>query len=348
MNENDTRYEFREIEEQTSLCKNNGNLNLSAIGWARKPLFISNLSHHFFRKKSWNYWCITGLEGMFSITISDVDYAGMIFAYYLDYATGEFEEASRIIPFAHGISMPDHPRSSVEFKQEGLSVEFRSMENGSETRIYVDWEDFNGKHLKAEFAISTPKDMESLNVVVPWSQKKFQYTSKQNCLPAQGYFSLEDESGPFRKEFKESTYACLDFGRGVWPYSASWNWGSFSSMVDQTCIGLNIGGKWTDGTGISENGILINGQLVKIQEPVQWEYNRKNFKDEWKMKSCYSDILDISFKPFFERKAISNLGLIYSEVHQCFGSYSGMIRTRLGNFKIAHVVGWAEEHIARW
>lgn len=286
---------------------------------------------------------------MFSVTISDIDYAGMVFAYYLDYATGEFQEASEIIPLAQGIRMPEHPKESLSFQNENISIDLRSMENGNETRIAVDWKNFHGKRLEAEFAIQTSNRQESLNVVVPWSHSRFQYTSKQNCLPAKGYFSLSQEGEEvLKKDFPESSFACLDFGRGVWPYSCSWNWGSFSAMVGQTCLGLNIGGKWTDGTGISENGILINGSLVKIQEPVIWEYNRKNFKDTWKMKSSLSDILDLEFSPFFERKAISNLGIIYSEVHQCFGKYSGMIRTKLGNFKLDNLVGWAEEHKARW
>lgn len=32
-------------------------------------------------------------------------------------------------------------------------------------------------------------------------------------------------------------------------------------------VGLvNLGGKWTDGTGMNENGFVIDGQLTKIHE----------------------------------------------------------------------------------
>jgi hypothetical protein len=348
MVDQDNQYEFHEIEKQTNICLPNGKLNPDAIGWSRKPIFLSNLKGNIFRKKLWNYWCITGPEGMFSITISDIDYAGMIFAYYLDYATGKFEEASEIIPLARGIHLPDHPRSSVEFENENLKIEFKVTEYSTETRINVHWKNFHGKSLKAEFIVSSPIEMESLNVVVPWSDTQFQYTSKQNCLPTKGFFILEKDGLSMKKTFDEGSFACLDFGRGVWPYKASWNWGCFSAMIEQNCVGLNMGGKWTDGTGISENGILIDGILTKIQEPIEWTYNRKNFKDEWSMKTLNSDILDVKFEPFFERKAVTNLGIIYSEVHQCFGRYSGFIRTKTNTIKIENVVGWAEEHIARW
>jgi len=254
MSDESTRYEFNEIQKQTYLCTESGRLNRHAIGWSRRPVFISNLKGNPFRKKLWNYWCITGPEGLFSVTIADLDYAGIVFVYYLDYTTGEFQEDSRLVPPWKKINLPDHPKSSVEFRCEDAFVGFKVPDTGEEIRIQVDWKNFHNRHMLAEFIISTPSDLESLNVVVPWSEKRFQYTSKQSCLPAIGKFSV----GEYEKSFQASTYAVLDFGRGVWPYRCSWNWGAFSGTTeDGTCIGLNLGGQWTDHTGISENSVLI-------------------------------------------------------------------------------------------
>jgi len=81
---------------------------------------------------------------------------------------------------------------------------------------------------------------------------------------------------------------------------------------------------------------------------VEWTYNRKNFKEIWRMKSAITDALDLKFEPFFERKATTNFIFIYSEVHQLFGRYYGRIRTPFKDYKIDKMIGWAEEHIARW
>lgn len=349
-----TKHEFTELTKQTNLCLDHGYLNPEAIGWSRKPIIFSNLSRNYFRKKLWNYWCITGPDAMFSVTISDVDYAKMVFAYYLDYSTGEFVEGTEIAPFWKNIQLPDHPRKSCTYISENVSIEMKVPDTGEETRIFVDWKNFQGQHLEAEFIIETSPKHESLNVVVPWSKNRFQYTSKQVCLPVKGWFQRTKKSSSdgfedkLKKEFTEFSYATLDFGRGVWPYKCSWNWGSFSTRIGVHCLGLNIGGKWTDGTGISENGIVLDGKLYKIQEPVEWNYDRSDFRKEWKMKTTRSSLLDLRFEPFFERKAITNLVLIYSEVHQCFGRYSGIIQVQNQTYSIESAIGWAEEHIARW
>lgn len=50
-----------------------------------------------------------------------------------------------------------------------------------------------------------------------------------------------------------------------------------------------------------------------------------------------------------DRTAKTNLLLIRSEVHQIFGHYSGTVADDAGHdMLIDGVVGWAEEHQARW
>jgi hypothetical protein len=59
--------------------------------------------------------------------------------------------------------------------------------------------------------------------------------------------------------------------------------------------------------------------------------------------------LDLQFVPFRERVARSNLLLITSEVHQLFGRYQGRLVTDNGETITVHdVIGFAEEHHARW
>jgi hypothetical protein len=57
----------------------------------------------------------------------------------------------------------------------------------------------------------------------------------------------------------------------------------------------------------------------------------------------------LTFTPFMERVAASNLWLIRSEVHQMFGHYNGRVTTAGGETLTVHdLVGWAEDHVARW
>ena len=61
------------------------------------------------------------------------------------------------------------------------------------------------------------------------------------------------------------------------------------------------------------------------------------------------DRVDLVFTPFLERVAKTNLLVIRSEVHQMFGRYTGTVIDDDGNtIPINGIVGWAEEHHAKW
>ena len=68
----------------------------------------------------------------------------------------------------------------------------------------------------------------------------------------------------------------------------------------------------------------------------------------WKM-TCPDGRLDLELVPFRERIAESNLLIITSEVHQMFGHYRGTVVTDEGEtIEVRDVVGFAEEHYAKW
>jgi hypothetical protein len=59
--------------------------------------------------------------------------------------------------------------------------------------------------------------------------------------------------------------------------------------------------------------------------------------------------LDLTFTPFKDRTARTNLGIIFSEVHQMFGRYNGRVILDDGSLLEIHdLIGFAEEHHARW
>jgi hypothetical protein len=81
---------------------------------------------------------------------------------------------------------------------------------------------------------------------------------------------------------------------------------------------------------------------------VSFGYNPKEFMQPWHF-SDNQGRLEIEFTPFLERVARTNLGIIFSEVHQLFGRYSGTAQTDEGEqLHIRDLIGFAEEHRARW
>lgn len=332
-----------ELTAPVDLCLPNGRINPAAIGWSRTPLHRCNVHGRFPRKKKWNYWAITSESHLFSVTITNLDYAGLVFVYFADFAARQLAEVTKIIPLGRGCHLPEQVVADVAYSSPDMQVAMEQTANG--VRLAVEMADFERRPLTAQFTITLPPQHESLNVVVPWDARTFQFTSKQNTLPAEGVVTI---GGAEIRFAGPQSFACLDFGRGIWPRDGRWNWGSASGRRNGRTIGLNLGGQWTDGTGSTENGVCVNGRLTKISEELTWQYDQTDFMQPWHIVGAQSG-LDLTFTPFMERVAASNLWLIRSEVHQMFGHYNGCVTTTDGTAIPFHnLIGWAEDHIARW
>ncbi len=338
-------YSEPELTQPVDLCDARGHLNPQAVGWSRQPLHHCNLKGHALRKKRWNYWCITNPECLFSLTLSDIDYMGLPFVYLLDFASKKFVEKTLMHPFGAGCHLPDDVGQDAVYKGKAMPISF-IYEQGS-VHITASADDFGGERLEADCRVHLPAGHETLNVVIPWGKDRFQFTSKQHCLPVEGYVKLGDRHYNFDPQ---NTFACLDFGSGIWRYQSFWNWGGFSQrLADGRTISANMGAGWTDGTGMNENGICLHGRLSKISEDLCFGYDTKNYMAAWQVKTKETDRINLQFTPFFERIAKTDIALIRSEVHQMIGTYTGTLTVDGGEVvTVENAIGWAEDHQARW
>src|SRR5262249_20800757 len=103
------------------------------------------------------------------------------------------------------------------------------------------------------------------------------------------------------------------------------------------------------GTGVTESGLCIDGRLHKISEELVFTYDRRNFMAPWRIRAPRSNRVDLTFTPFFEKQARINLLLLASETHACFGYFNGAVIGDDGaRHEIRELIGWSEEHRARW
>ena len=343
-----------ELTTPAELCGPEG-LNPAAVGWSRRPLHGCNLAtSSWLRTKRWNYWAMTTESHLFSVTVSDIGYAGLAFLYLADFDAGTVDEETVLVPLARGFDLPDTVDEDVRFERKGLSISMLHS-NDSEGHCVthsVDMPDFKGRGLRADFVVRYPADHETLNVVVPWDERRFQFTAKHNTLPVVGSVRVGNTSASGEQEIRfegPQAFACLDYGRGVWPYRCTWNWGAGSGRHGDQTIGLNLGGKWTDGTGATENALCIDGTLTKIDEDLFWEYDTHDWIKPWKVHTADARAIDLEFTPTLERAAVTNAWIIRSEVHQMFGHWSGVVRDGADRaVEIERLVGWAEDHRAAW
>jgi len=297
------------------------------------------------RLKEWDYYGVTTREFYFSATISHIGYAGFVFVYFIDFHKKLMVEESVITPFGRGCRLPRTSESGdIHFRHKNLTMSFNRMKESRAIR--VDCPGFNhGEGLFADFTAHQPAAMESIVVATPIGKKRFYYNQKINCMPTEGQISFGTREYDINRQNALTT---LDWGRGVWEYSSFWNWASASGFLpDGATVGLNLGIGFGDLSSHTENCFFINGTMTKLDR-VEFEYDASDFMKPWAFTSN-DDKLKLTFTPFFDRVANTNLLIIRSNVHQLFGTYAGTLTTDAGEeIEIQDLIGWAEEHIASW
>ncbi len=334
-------YHEPEITEPVLLCDQKGELNPEAVGWARHPLIRANLQGHWPRKKKWNFWNWISPEFVFSVTVADIDYLAFCTVSFIDFKRAESCSTMAVKP-GGTLDMPEEVEKSVFFSGSGVDYSFDHK--GDHIKVDVIAKT-GGKDVRADFKIIKPKGHETLNIVVPWTQERFQMNSKHNTLPCEGTVII---NGDEHVMDPAECYGVQDFGRGMWPYRSFWNWGVVQGREDGELIGVNMGAKWTTGTGINENAICRDGKLYKIMEELVWNYDPQVPMKKWEVYTSHSDMLELVLNPFHESSTDINLGLLRTGGTCVYGQWSGVIRFPDKTVKIKDHIGWAEEFTHRW
>jgi len=326
----------REITEAVELCLPDGRLNPDAVGWSRRPLHGTAL-RGWGRSKRWEYWGLVTPRWILGITISSLDYAGVHSVYLLDRETGSETNADAVVPLGRGGRLA--PRCGVggsRISTKALRIALDETPEGTRIRVRTPVVDLDVVAL-------LPRDHESLSVVVRWSDRLFQYTVKDVGRPLRGRLRV---AGAAYDVDPAESFGVLDHGRGRWPYSITWNWGAGYGEVDGRPTGLQVGGKWTDGTGSTENALFVDGVAHKISDELAWDYDTTDPAAPWHV---HGEGVDAVLTPFHERVSRTDLGVVASEAHQCFGTWSGWATTSTGErVPVDGLVGWAEEARNRW
>ncbi len=315
----------REILTAVDLCNPDGRLSDAAIGWSRRPLHRANLTGRWPRKKRWDYWCVVGPTHLCAITLADIDYLGLAVLSVLDLESGEWCERIAVTPLGLDVHLPDAACSAIgSFDRYGVDISIDDCESGVRLRA-------EARNLKLDFTLSHAGD--SLSVVVPWSDRRFQLTTKQVGIPARGDVHLHGRHIVF-----DEAWACRDFGRGIWPRRTHWRWAAGAGLAGRRAVAVNLGGRWTDGTGATENGLFLDGHLHKIHDDLTVD-----------ARGVRGPRVDLRFVPTQGRRVGVNLGLASARLRWSFGHFSGTLVTDDGErLQVDGLRGWSEVLVARW
>lgn len=341
-----------EFTEKGTNLRMNGSVQYE--GWARSSIwrYVRGYVHASpLRIKEWDYYStyIQPLNLFICTTIADLGYAGLYSLAVVDMNEKKFVQKDdiRLFPFGLiGLPPTTHHDYSINRRTFGLNLTFekhhysRSIRVSSKRLVLPNGQ--QGFH--ADLRMYNPNGNESMNIQTTWAENRnlFYLNEKINGMPTHGTIQMGNET----YNITDDTHTVLDFGRGVWPYSSTWYWGSATTVISGARVGFNLGYGFSDRSVATENCIFYNGRIHKLNNI---EFHIPNDPmTKWDITSD-DGRFNATFTPIVDRYSNTNIVLFISNQHQYFGNYTG--KFKLDNGKIiefSNVTGFAEKVYSRW
>lgn len=335
-----------ELTQPVDLCTPDGTaLAPGARGWSRVPLHRANLHGQHGRNKRWDYWAVLAGDLVVSAVYSDVDHLGLADVWWCDLTLGASGGHGIAVRGSEGIDLPERPGTApLVVDRDGLALAITDTVDG--THLAAAWSERDGRPASLSVLVALPQGHESVNVVIPWSDDEFNFTSKHQARPATGELVVGDRRWAIGVD--ADAWGVLDVGRGRWPHEITWNWGGGAGRAGDHVVGLQIGAKWTAGTGFTENGLIVDGRLSKLGRELTWDYDWDDPMGAWRVVDPGGQ-LDAVLSPRYDKHTLLEGRKRGSEVHQVFGTWTGRLRTDDGvELAFDGLQGFAEEARQRW
>jgi hypothetical protein len=327
----------RDLVEPVDLSNPDGTVNPHAIGRSARPLHRCGLPGLHLRHKRWDYWCVVAADCILAVTVADIGYLGLVNLWLCDRRSGR--TAQRTAVTARGGRLSLAQQADVPLLKAPLSARVAVAHGPSHLVLQAR----SGTDVAVDLAIDDNRTRPSLNVVVPWAPRRFHFTSKQLALPVRG--EIRWGTRRYQVGEKEPALASLDFGRGVWPHRARWQWAQLAGVTATgEPIGVNLGALWTDGTGANENGLVYDNT-------VDWLADARFAMDDRARTARITttdERVDVRFTAIHERASWLELGLVGARATTWFGRFEGVVVTARGPRPVDGLFGWAEDVTLRW
>ena len=322
-----------EVTDRQPVLKEDGSLR--EPGWSRQLVQRydrSMIQAPAFRIKEWDYYLVLNEDFAGAFTVSDDGYIGLQSVSLLNFKEGWEHTETILNPFPLGrLNMPStSEEGDTIYHDKRLHIEFRKKEGMR--RILCKYRNFyQGKELDCNITLRQPQ-MDTMVIATPWQKKKtaFYYNQKINCMSASGSMRFDGKTYTFNPE---TDFGTLDWGRGVWTYDNRWYWGSGNCMVEGKPFGFNIGYGFGDTRAASENVLVYDGKVHKLDD-VTFDIPEGDYMKPWKFTSS-DGRFEMDFVPVLDRAAKTAAVIIETDQHQVFGRMSG--RAVLDDGKVIEV-----------
>ncbi|MBU2710335.1 DUF2804 domain-containing protein [Zooshikella harenae] len=185
--------------------------------------------------------------------------------------------------------------------------------------------------------------MQPLRICTRCGPTGWVYAQKVAGLAVQG--EIHCEWGHFDLS-KVKASAHHDFSAGYMRRETFWNWACLGGRLHSgEWLGLNLSAGVNE-TSFTENCYWLDGQLGKIDH-IHFDYHVDDIYLPWHITS-YDKSLNLTFTPLGAHRECLNLWLMATNFHQLYGYFSGTIETGQQTIQVDNILGFVEEHYAKW
>ena len=383
----------REIKKKVLLLDGRGRLRRA--GYARRMQFIYNrdcVRSFPLRLKEWDFYQIQKGHLVLQMTIGHVSYMCSVAATLMDLDTGEKYESGIMRPlFVPQMETDPEGMSHLHYRQKDFSMSFLvkrdrrilRMRGGTGAKVLSEQGAAKGgsaekERVEIDLTLTNDPANEKMVIATPFAHPtQFYLNYKENYYMVAGKVCFGD-----REEDFTGATGLLDWGRGVWPYSHQWFWGSATARLDESGrpvasmdgkdrpgertaglpeedgvpFGLNIGWGFGDLSHATENMFFYRRKAykirgLKVKKPKRPEPKRKmegvELKDTWMLRDTAGK-LSLEFTPFFDNYTARPFEVVETHCHQLFGTFRGYVITEEGRIPIDGVNGFIEHAVNRW
>lgn len=371
------KYTAHEITARGPLLDKKG--HLTQTGFAKNLILDydrSKIKANALRIKEWDYYLIANDDFAVALTVADNGYMSLESYSLIDFRIpwerttgpiGAFPMGKRKLPRTStiGDTAAFGKKHFMHFENPGIDAE-----GYTRRRLSFHLDDFlDGKPFDGEILL-TEAPGDSIVVATPFKEKAtaFYYNQKINCMTAEGKVVFDGKEYIFTPD---KSFACLDWGRGVWTYENTWYWGSASGMLDGKRFGFNIGYGFGDNPA-TENMLFYDGKAHKLSEvkfnipmipktykthgscctPSGQEIETADLTEDYMSPWTFTSDdgrFEMDFVPIIDRASLTDVKIICSDQHQVFGKFTGKAVLDDGTvLEIKDFLGFAEKVYNKW
>ena len=325
-----------EYTEETPLLASDG--TLLAKGWARHNVFDYN--RNFTKKgsptskKEWDFYQVADGNYMVQLSFANIGIGGYVAAKLIDLKAGKVIADATQLFLGGGKYIPpkkgDAPNRFAH-KIGKAAFDFDTREDSRTLYFKMPLKD---KVVECKFDMDIMPGLENITTVLPFEGDPTKYfmTTKQNCMPCEGYYKFGDDVYEFTKE---SAFCALDWGRVNTPHKMVWYWGNGSTYLtdengEKHLFGFEITWAIGDETNATETALFYDGKAHKFGAvDVEVFPKPDKFMNEWKFVS-EDGRFNLTMTPTFDHHSDMNLGILRMHTHQVHGMWNGTVTLDCG------------------